>query len=54
MKYYLLYRWCGRLHTCELIRIETDIEQAKVHFKKLKDENTISTVTFELRELIQD
>lgn len=40
MKYYLIYKWNGRAnqHTCDLVRIETDIEQAKVHFKKLKEE----------------
>lgn len=56
MKYYLIYKWNGRAnqHACNLVRIETDHDKAKTFIKKLKEENTISTVTFELRELIQD
>lgn len=50
MKYYLIYEWNGRIHTANLVRIETNLEAAKFHMELLKAENESLTVTFELRE----
>jgi hypothetical protein len=56
MKFYLIYKWNGRanFHSTILIGIETDLEKAKSKFEKLKSENTETTVTFELKEFIQE
>lgn len=50
MKYYLIYKFNGRVHTANLVRIETTLEAAKFHMALLKAENESLTVTFELRE----